>query len=238
MYRIAVCDDEKDSLQQAESMAGQILQGLHADFMIDSYLDTTALYCAIQQGVKYHLLILDILFNGPEGLKLARELRALGEDCCIIVISKCADYVWDGYDIHAIKYLLKPLEREQMKKAIVYAYCHEYQGEDKLTLECGSERVVIYQKEILYIESMRHTLLFHLFEGKKIQWGGSLSEIEEQLTVGKFVRCHKSYIINLEQVQSIRRYTAVLFKTNSVPIGRKYFGVSQREFMKLHMVNA
>lgn len=120
--RIAVVDDvEQDRVQIAEE-TDAILKSAKITHNIDCYASAEALLNAIRGGKKYVLLLLDVLMDEMDGMALAKELRDQGNNTAIIFISSNQEMAHRGYRVNAARYLVKPLDREDLKEALLYCY--------------------------------------------------------------------------------------------------------------------
>lgn len=126
--RIAVVDDlEQDRVQVAENTEA-ILDSAKITYSIDRYADAKALLSAIRSGKKYTLLLLDVLMDEMDGMALAGELRDQGNNTAIVFISSSQEMARRGYRVNAARYLIKPVDREELKKALLlkstFILCH------------------------------------------------------------------------------------------------------------------
>ena len=95
-------------------------EGLACD--LSGYESTTALLTAIQDGAQFHILLLDVMMEGLDGMELAAALRKLGDSTAIIFISSNRELALRGYEVSAARYLAKPLQPEQLREALLYCY--------------------------------------------------------------------------------------------------------------------
>ena len=131
--RIAVCDDEKDDLAKIISMTKQILQDEKIIHSISVYDSAGALLADIQNEVSYHMLLLDVMMDGMNGIELAAELRKQHNNMTIIFISSNREMALCGYEVSAARYLAKPLDENKMKEALLYSY-HNWQNKREILL--------------------------------------------------------------------------------------------------------
>ena len=115
--KIAVVDDmEKDRVQIAD-MAKCILCNERISHSIDSYADGKSLLDDLRSGKKYNLILLDVLMDEMDGMALAKSLRDQGDSTMIIFISISQELCRRGYHVEASRYLVKPLDKEELKPA-------------------------------------------------------------------------------------------------------------------------
>ena len=192
---------------------------LKISFCIDTFETPEALTTAMSAKT-YHLLLLDILFDGPAGMELAVRLRSRGVESSMIFISSSIDYVLDGYDVHAINYILKPPEEAKLRDAIQYALRYGPRPSLKLTLMCNGQPCTIEQQDILYLESELHAVHIYLNDGGQLRWWGKLDELAAELTDIFIAKCHKSIWVNLSYIRHVRGAQIELRNGTYLPISR------------------
>ena len=99
--QIAVCDDEPMDRQQAEMLTTDIMTAEGLAYSLSGYESATALLTAIQGGAQFHILLLDVMMEGLDGMELAAALRKLGDSTAIIFISSNREMALRGYEVSA-----------------------------------------------------------------------------------------------------------------------------------------
>jgi DNA-binding LytR/AlgR family response regulator len=124
-------------------------------------------------------------------------------------------------------YIVKPFKKEDLLVAIelgLYNTAHapvKHEDNDELTVKDGRAMVRLYHSNILWLESDGNYTIIYLKESNRRVIRTALSELEEQLPAAKFIRIHKSCIINKKQVTELRA-NAVIINNEELPIGRTY----------------
>lgn len=169
----------------------------------------------------YNLLFADIDLQKTcqnSGLNICKKLRENGYSQEIIFLTAFSEYVFDGYDVRALNYLIKPVSDDTislvMKKYITIHENKYYYLQDRSIL------IQIRINDIIYIQKEGHCILFHT-QSDDYYERGSLSNILTQLP-SYFFQCHKSCIINIHHVLSIKGYTIYLSDNSTQSIGRNY----------------
>jgi two-component system, LytTR family, response regulator len=171
---------------------------------------------AILNKQEVDLIFLDIQMPGLTGLQL---LQSLTVKPMVILITAYEKYALEGYTLDVIDYLVKPVPFERFlkacNKAIDFYKLKNGQAETQpwpdyffVHAEYGLTKIVF--SEIQMIEGLKDYLKIHLGETKPLVIRMSLKTIEEKLPPGKFFRIHKSYIVALSQITSIRRNSVFL----------------------------
>ena len=169
-------------------------------------------YAAMEslQQTSVDLLFLDIEMPGISGLSF---LKSLPNKPMVIFITAYRNYAVEGFELDVLDYLVKPVAFDRFLKAVNKAL--EYQGfkqkeggpvfPDFLFIHTEYQLTKIVLQEITYIEGLRNYIKIHFSNtAKPILSKLSLKAFEEKLPAGKFIRVHKSFIVSLDKISSIR----------------------------------
>lgn len=232
MYKIACCDDDALFLTSLCKICEDILKRSNIEYQISTFSSFDSLYeRCLQDTHSYDLLILDVLMQSSEdGITWGQRLRNLGISSSILYISSSKDYVFEGYDVQAIGYLLKPVDASLLERLLLKDYQSKH-IQQRLILTKGSSVTSVILSDILYIESAQRTTLIYT-ENNTITCNLHLENILSQVSSDSFVRCHQSFIVNLSHVTMIRRYEVQLHNQHTVPISKAYFKTVQNEFIR------
>ena len=186
----------------------------------------------------FDLIILDIRIGNSDGIDFAKALRNIGSDATIAFISNYEQYAINGYSVHAVSYLLKPIHAESIESLMVETASrignitsrsiHLIQNGKDLFIACDS---------ILYIEAFSNRIVVHL-KDKEQSFYSSMNELESQLSRTSLVRCHRSFIINLEYVQDISFNQVHLFNVSvPIPLSRSYASAVKEQLFQKRRIN-
>ncbi|WP_122639057.1 response regulator [Romboutsia sp. Marseille-P6047] len=117
MVRIAICEDEKETQILLESNLNNILKHTNKEYEIKKYSSGEELLESELNHID--ILLLDIQMGQINGMDTARKIREIDDNMEIIFITSLIDYVQEGYEVRAYRYLLKPIELEELKKHIL-----------------------------------------------------------------------------------------------------------------------
>ena len=171
MYQIAVCDDEQSDLHQSVQLTERILQEAEIPCDVTAYGSGVDLLREIQQGRHFDLLLLDVIMDALDGMALASHLKEQAAPPDIVFISTDRDMALLGYHVNAKRYLAKPLDRDELREALLHCYQEMRRrtgGSEQLLLPTDTGQLRVSLRDIRYAEpSGRHTCL-HLTEGQEI----------------------------------------------------------------------
>lgn len=231
MYRIAICEDELLMRNRLSQFCNDILAEMNIEHEISGFSSAEEFEKAIiNSGNMFDVLLLDIKMGGKSGMKLAREMREKGNRIGIIFITGSEEYLREGYSVQPIHYLLKPVNKEAMAEALKIDLDLNYH-KNNIVLHKGTKTVVLPINEIVYIESFGHKAIVHSTR-EEHTFTRSLSEIAKILPSDILCRVHNSYIVNMKHIAEFLRSEIVLSNGSRVPIGRKYYGMVQKSFVR------
>ena len=158
---------------------------------------------------------------GVSGVDCARELQDSDPQTILIFATAHDKYMADAFEVYAFDYLLKPFKAERALATLERAKSVLKTREDaaqsakpveprpqsgRILLKHRDGVSVINMEDILLVQrEERATVLYTVNDGRYVT-GDSLADIEARLDPAFFMRCHKSYIINLSHVDSISPY--------------------------------
>lgn len=230
-YRIAVCDDDDIILDNLCSLCNDILTDDGIEYSLEPFRSAGELEKKLNtESCPFDLLILDIQMDGMTGMELARSLREKGNRVSIIFVTACEDYLGEGYGVQPIHFLIKPVRREALASAIHTDLKLNYIPKT-VVVHIGNKLVHLSLSDVRYVESCNHSIIIHQSTGNSTYYF-SLSDFEKQLPTGQFVRCHNSYLVNLNEVREIGRTELLLQSGEIVPIGRTYYRAFQSAFVR------
>ena len=216
MIRCLAIDDETPALDILEDNIRQVpfLQ------LVKKCKNAYAAMEVLQQET-IDLLFLDIEMPGINGLSF---LKSLSNRPMVIFITAYKNYALEGFDLDVLDYLVKPVAFERFLKAANKAleYIAPDHFPDYIFVHTEYQLTKIFLHEIVYIEGLRNYVRIHLAKGPKpIVSKLSLKAIEEKLPAGKYARVHKSFIIMLDKISSIRN-DSIQIGGQEIPVSRSY----------------
>jgi DNA-binding LytR/AlgR family response regulator len=199
-----LCDDEAEELAGLEALAEAWGRERHVPLRLRAYGSGEDLLMALGKGESFDVVFLDVYMGLTNGVDVARELRNYDEDCCIVFATNSRGHAIDGYGVRALQYLLKPLAKAAVDKALDQAREQLERRRDRFVLlrnKQGSYRIPLH--EISYVESRARVFVIHRGDLGDLEFYGRLDDFEGELGDPRFLRCHKSYIVNLDYVRAI-----------------------------------
>jgi len=227
---IAVCEDNSEDMAYVRSA----IYGTGTLCSVSEYQNAESLLWDIETECKqFDIFLLDIYLPEKSGVEAARRIRAKNENAPIIFISSSEEFYREAFDIYAFHYLIKPIDHDIFADVLEKAVrITDKERNYNLKITYKGKSSVLKYSEIAYISSFNHTLCFHMRDGGEYTSYGKLDELAAQIKSELFVRCHKSFIVNLANV---REMDTDGFRTNDdkyVPISRTYSAYAKESYHK------
>lgn len=205
MLRIAICDDQPSERELLSRFLRAYFAAHPYEYILTEYARGETLVDDYEDGlVSFDLIFLDIYMDSMLGMEAARGVRRFAPRVPIVFLTTTPDYALESYDVCAYSYLIKPLDGDKAAALLARFLREEFDGRQKTLLlrEGGKGRRIVY-REIEYIESRRNVLLVHLDNGEEHRVYAKLSDVERELEGHGFLRCHQSYIVNMDRVRTV-----------------------------------
>ena len=150
------------------------------------------------EGIEFDIIFLDLFMEDSFGIHIAQKLRELLFREKIIFCTASADYAFESYSVYASGYVLKPYKINNIKHTLD-RFLPEYQ-DDSYQLKQKSRIVYVPLNEIMYVESNNTKCVLHRTEEREYILYKKLGQIETELNDQRFLRCHQSYLVNMNYI--------------------------------------
>jgi DNA-binding LytR/AlgR family response regulator len=164
------------------------------------------------------LIFLDIQMPKLTGLDFLKNLR---NPPPVILTTAYPQYALDGFELNVLDYLLKPISFQRFLKAVEKAknhYAAVGEGNDHIFVKTGTMLKKIFYDDILFAEALQNYVAIHTADKKYITYL-TFKSIEDNLPTTRFLKVHKSYIIQLSKVDAIEG-NAIIIGSFSIPVSR------------------
>lgn len=221
MLKAIAIDDEPFALEVIKAHAKKV-----------SFMELKETFVSAKEALEYlkknaiNLVFLDINMPDISGLDFS---QLLPNDTSVIFTTAYSQYAVDAFNLNAVDYLTKPIEFTRFMKACQKAYeiAQKAKGEivetPYLFVKDGYDLVRIVLDDLLYVQSDGNYLTFKE-KTRKTLTRMTMIEAIESLPKNKFMRVHKSYLINLNHVLKVERHQVNVTDDTFVPIAASYHG--------------
>ncbi len=225
MIRALAIDDEPLALSIIESFCSQL-----------DYIDLQKTFTKPNEALKHlkkfpvDLLFLDIHMPSLTGIDFYKQIE---QNTLVVFCTAHSQYAVEGFNLNALDYLLKPFTFERFKQAAEKAKDYFAQNDnlkaDYIFIRADYSLQKINLEDILYIEALDDYLKIYLHQQKTIVARMTMKLMLEKLPSSDFIRVHRSFIVPIKKVNTIRNKTIYLLD-KSIPIGNSYDEEVQKIF--------
>ena len=231
MFRVAICEDDAAMRSYEKELVSGWAQDNGYKAVVDVYVNAEQFLFVIEDEQEYDLLILDIQMGEINGIKLAAKLRESGMEAQIIFLTGVPDYALEGYEVGAIRYLMKPLkEREFLSLLDVLYEKIRMERKDFFLFEQGTSVCRIALSDILYLEAKGHYICMSTLQ-EELEWKAPFSSVAEQFESGNFCLLKRGLLVNLEHVEKITRSECILDHGRTLPVARERYKDLNKAFI-------
>lgn len=225
-YKIAIVDDEQESIDNLRQCLGLYTNEYGVNFNIDLFTDGANFLSGYNPG--YDVVFMDVDMPKLNGLLAAKSLRSFDDNVVLVFITNLAKYAIKGYEVNARDYILKPLNYSAFKikiKRILSAV--KIKRDKNVLLTNNGTTVKVDEKDIYYIEISNHNIIYHTVKGDYSSYG-TMKLVEKTLSKNQFFRCNSGCLVNLNHISKVAGNEAVIVNGDRLIISR----ARKKEFLE------
>ena len=234
--RIAICED---NMEHAEILAGMVNRWAKKEniqVVIGRYQSAEQFLFCMKDEPPYDLVFLDIQMSKINGLQLARMIREEDRLIFLVFTTALKKYAPKGYEVSAFRYLIKPLQEDEVFQALSAAsQMLEVRKKEAIIVTQSDKSRRVFMDDIYYIEVDNHHIILHLRD-ETIRFKAKLKELETQFKEPQFCKCHRSYIVNMKYAGRISREGVEIDGKKTLPISKSRWEALNHCYMEYYMV--
>lgn len=220
MIRVAFCDDDQSVLNDMSVLLERYRTEHSQEIVYTVFHSPLELLAEFSRGMSVDILFLDVIMPGENGINTAREIRQYDSNVKIIFLTSSAEYAVESYKVDAWFYQMKPVCEESFFKLMdsVVEECSKAR-QSSLIMRCKNGIMRIDLEKLQYCEVIGRTLVFHMNGGKVLESIGSLDKLCGELAqYENFLRPHRSFLVNMEYIQSISGRAITMDDHTEIPV--------------------
>lgn len=223
MLQIAVCDDNIDELSNMAQLISQYRASKHLNCEYAAFANGFDLISALEKGKRFDIYCLDIIMPGFTGIDVAKEIRTFDKTAPILFFTSSTEFALESYSVKAINYILKPITKEKL--FFIFDEMLEQikveKKDDAIIVKSNEGIQKILISNLVFAEVMGRKVFYHLLSGKAIECTESFSHVcDNLLKYRRFIKTHRSYIVNMQYIDTIEDHQVILQTFSSVPIAQ------------------
>ena len=218
MIKFAICDDEPIMIKEISShLLAYMETQQHISFHLSSFPNGQSL---LDSSCDFDVIFLDIQMEHPDGMETARKLRQRKSDSLLIFITVLKECVFDAFEVQAFDYLIKPLELERFTRTMDRMLTSLSQrANQSIVVQKGNSCESLFLSNILYCEVIGRKIYIHKKDGGIVDYYDKLEDLERRVD-GRFFRCHRSYLVNLDFICGCNAGRVLLPQGDEIPVSR------------------
>ena len=215
--QIAICDDLEEERVILSRMLRNYARRQGLSLQVHFFVSGEELLQSVRRANACQVLFLDIYMPGISGVETARRLRAAGYGASIVFATTSTDHGVDSFEVRASDYLVKPFRQEDVDRTMDWCLEHLPDSLRVLPVYAEGERQELPLSSISYVEVLGHQCHIHTSCQTVVVRRG-LDDLEAAIGSRDFLRCHRSFLVNLNFVQDITGSDFRLSDGTLVPI--------------------
>lgn len=232
MLKIGLCDDNSLYIEELSKIIKEIGSLNKIDIEITTFNSgEDLLEFSSCHSDYFDILFLDVLMGGINGIDTAEKLRSAYSDVYIIFVTSSKEHALDSYSVNAYGYILKPFSKASIEDKLLELYEKiEVSKKNIIYVKNNQDIYSISLDQVIYFESNLRKITAHMKNGEKISFYNKMSNLEEEIKNSIFLRCHRSFLVNLMYVKNIVSTDLVTTTNERLPISKKYLTSSRETF--------
>jgi len=238
MLHIAVCDDNIDELSNMVQLINLYRTSRHLNCEHAVFPNGFELISALEKRKRFDIYCLDIMMPGFTGIDVAKEIRTFDKIAPILFFTSSPEFALESYSVKAINYVLKPISKEKL----FFTFDELL---EQIKLEKDEDAVIIMGNEgiqkilisnLIFAEVIGRNVLYHLRSGKVIECTEAFSPACDNLMkYGCFMKPHRSYLVNMQYVDTIENHQITLQTLSSVPVAQGKAKEMKQQYLNYQM---
>lgn len=208
MIRVAIVEDNQNERDRIRECLAYTEQETGTVFDIQEFSNGLAFissYCP-----EYDLVLMDIEMPGMNGMETAKALRAVDSSVILIFVTNMAQYAISGYEVDALDFILKPINRYsfmiKMKRALTRITVRD---EEFASVKTDGEIRKVRISSMLWIDVNGHYVIYHTTDGDVTEYT-TLKEAARKVDQGSFALINRSCLVNMRRIEAVSRDTVTV----------------------------
>lgn len=228
-----ICDDDNTELTRISHFLDQYRLEKKVSIIYKTYQSALELLTTIKT-TEYDLFLLDILMPGLDGLEAAKEIRLYNKKVKIVFLTYSPEFALESYAVKAYDYILKPTTQKKLYLLLDTLLLDEQKIQEGFTIKTQKRIIHILFSHLSHVEVFNKKLYFHMSSGEVWVINASLSEIDNKLLCRpEFIKVHRSYIVNLWQINVFTSKELITHAGITIPISRLLYAQVRDAYMEL-----
>ena len=216
-YRVAIVDDSTTDAEFVRDILNSWAEQRLIDIQAEVFPSAESFLFRYAEDKEWDILLLDIEMGAMDGVTMAKRVRQSNEAVQIVFITGYSDYIAEGYEVAALHYLMKPVNKDKLFTVLDRALEKRKQEERCLSLEAYGEMMRVPFYEIRYLDVHQNYVTVHAKADFTVK--RTLGDFEKELD-NRFCRVGRGMILNLKYIQRVTKTEVRLSDGTLLPLPR------------------
>ena len=217
--RIAVCDDNQTDRDTLCACLRDAFSERKLVASVAAFSSGEALIASLSEN-DYAVFFLDIYMKGITGVEAAREIRKRQSEAAIVFTTSSPNHMAEGFDLGALHYLIKPIEAESVNVALNRCIKQIDVLEAYIEVHTGQNLRRVLLSGVLFVEARDKYCVMKTPE-EEIFVRMPMFEMQSMLRDERFLRCQRSFIINMDHVLRVEGNDFIMSDGTPIPVRRQ-----------------
>ncbi len=220
MYKAIIVEDDREAADTLRSHLDRFGADAGVEFSVEVL--TSALELLEGPRRACDIYFLDIGLPGINGMEAAQIIRQTDDVTPIVFVTDLAQYAVRGYSVDALDFMVKPVTYQDFALRMGRALRVMARNDGaRVTLPTASGLRVIAQRDVIFVEIIKHDLYWHVVgESKPLRMRGSLKAVEAELPPERFCRIAAGYIVNMAHIARVTGTDVTMSDGTALAISR------------------
>lgn len=230
--RYLICDDDATFALRLKQRLTELLDGIQKKPSIDCVSQINEISTIDIR--KYDVAFLDIDMGKINGIELAKQFRLAYPDIILIFVTNYVQYSLEGYEVRALRYLLKEQLDEKLPECLEAALRFYRKERNYIRFSSDNEEIDILPGHIVYAETDARRIKLHLKNDVRdaLMLSITMARLTELLVNRGFLRIHQSYLVNMAYIQRIKSTGVWLSDGTALPISARNYNELKQEYLR------
>lgn len=222
MIRISICDDSQEEIDKIKALLSEYSKTV-CPLIIKAYTSSSDFMDIIENKSGADIYLLDIIMPYFTGIDLGKTIMKHHDNACLIFFTTSTEYALDAYEIDALQYLLKPVNKQSLFNALDKAMSLLKKKHKTFMINSKEGLLPIAHKEIQFVEYLNHCNYFHIPENtiqSKSHRNSFEKSIFELFNDEFFIQTHRAFLVNMRHILKMEQDSFTMNNYSIVPISK------------------
>ncbi|MBI9107799.1 MAG: response regulator transcription factor [Spirochaetales bacterium] len=221
MLRISICDDSPEEIENIIILLSEYSKTY--PLRIETYTSSLDFMDVIENESEADIYLLDIIMPYYTGLDLGKTIIERYGNAALIFFTTSTEYALDAYEIDALQYLLKPVNKQSLFKALDRARSLLRKKQKIVMINSKEGLIPIVHREIQFVEYLNHCNYFHILDDtiqSKSHRDSFEQSISELFNDELFIQTHRAFLVNMWHIRRMEHDFFIMSDSSIIPISK------------------